>query len=293
MEMERRNVKSRELAQMSSARNKVHVKNSKQPLMRDIYYYLMINSWSRVFCIILFAFISINALFATLYFYLDNALSAPYFNWWDCFFFSVQTFSTIGYGAISPVSFQANLLVSLEAAVGLLFSALVTGIVFSKFSRPSAKIVFSRPILINNHHSKRVLSFRVGNTRGNDIVDASLSVSALIEEISPEGSSLRRIKELKLERSRTPFFSLSWVVFHVLDESSPLFDCFNSNSIDSKLISIACLLTGHDGNYSQTVYSRYSYYPEDFVFDKYFTDVLKNLPDKSIEIDFQYFHSLY
>lgn len=277
---------------MGNTSIKVHVKNSKQPLMRDIYFFLMINSWTKVFIIIFFAFILINILFGSLFYLLSNSLSVSDPSWWDCFFFSVQTLSTIGYGAVSPLSFEANLIVSIEAGLGMLFTALVTGIVFSKFSRPSSKIMFSKPILVNNHNSKRVLTFRVGNTRGNDIVDASIIVSALIEEISPEGTKLRRIQELKLERSRSPFFSLSWVVFHTIDESSPLFNLINNNSINSKLVSIACLLTGHDGNYSQTIYARHSYFPEDFVFDKYFKDVLTNISDRSIAIDFQYFHTL-
>jgi len=271
---------------------KVHVKNSRQSLMRDIYYFLMIQSWSRVFFLVFFSFIFINIIFGSLYYLFPNSLSLSDLTWWDCFFFSIQTLSTIGYGAISPASFSANIIVSIEASIGLLFTIFATGVVFSKFSRPLSKIVFSGPILINSHHGKKVLTFRVGNMRGNDIVDATIVVSALIEDNSPEGTSLRSIKDLKLERSRSPFFSLSWVLFHVIDEDSPLFELIQSNNIDSKLISIACLLTGHDGNYSQTIYSRHSYFPEDFVFDSYFKDVLTNLPDRSIEIDFQHFHSL-
>ena len=277
---------------MTNTNIKVHVKNSKQPLMRDIYFFLMINSWTKVFSIIFFIFILINVIFGSIFFFLPNSLNASEPSWWDCFFFSIQTLSTIGYGSISPVSFEANLVVSIEAGLGMLFTALVTGIVFSKFSRPSSKILFSKPILVNHHNSKRVLTFRVGNTRGNDIVDASMVVSALIEEVSPEGTKLRRIQELKLERARSPFFSLSWVVFHVLDESSPLYSYIDSDSIHSKLISISCLLTGHDGNYSQTIYARQSYFPEDFFFGRYFKDVLTSRSDRSIEIDFQYFHAL-
>ncbi len=277
---------------MSNTSIKVHVKNSQQPFIRDIYFYLMVQSWIKIFIFIFLIFIAINIAFGSVYFFLPNALSMTNAGWWDCFFFSVQTLSTIGYGVMAPTSFYAHLVVSLQAGFGLLFTALVTGIVFSKFSRPSSKILFSKPILINNHNSQRVLTFRVGNTRGNDIVDASITVSALVEELSEEGTVLRRIKELKLERSRSPFFSLSWVVFHIIDESSPLYDLIKSNSIDPKLVSIACLLIGHDGNYSQTVYSRHSYYPENFMFDRHFKDVLTNLPDRSIEIDFEHFHSL-
>ncbi len=242
--------------------------------------------------IIYFAFILINVLFGSIYFLLPNSLTLENPSWWDCFFFSIQTLSTIGYGTISPLSFDANLVVSIESGLGLIFTALVTGIVFSKFSRPSAKITFSKPVLINNHDGKRVLTFRVGNIRGNDIVDASIKVSALIEEKSAEGTKLRRIRELKLERSHSPFFSLSWVLFHPIDEHSPIFDLVGSDSIDPKLFSIACLLTGHDGNYSQTIYARHSYYGEDFVFDRYFADVLTNLPDRVIEIDFMHFDDL-
>lgn len=277
---------------MSNTTIKVSVKNGKQPLMRDIYFYLMTQSWSKIFLIIFLVFVLINVVFGTIYFNLPMALNMRGPNWWDCFFFSVQTLATIGYGMISPVSFYANILVSIEAGIGIIYTALVTGIVFSKFSRPMSKILFSKPILINMHNGRKVLTFRVGNTRGNDIVDASITVSALIEETSPEGTTLRRIQDLKLERSHSPFFSLSWVIFHTLDESSPLYKLIHNNSLDPKIISVVSLLIGHDGNYSQTVYSRQAYYPEDFVFDRHFKDVLKNLPDRTIEIDFRDFHEL-
>ena len=272
-------------------RNPIKIDNIPFSATRDFYFFLMELTWPRLFLLILACFFMINIIFGSLFFIDPLALSTNDKSWWNHFFFSVQTFSTIGYGTISPISFYANILVSIEAALGLISSAMITGIVFAKFSRPKARILFSKPLLINNHNSKRVLSLRVGNSRANDLVDTNLTITVLIEEKSEEGVYLRRMKDLKLERSRSPFFSLSWTIFHIIDETSPLYNLIDTRA-DSSVIAFTALLIGHDGTYSQTIYGKHTYYPDDLIYDKYFVDVIEIKPDGSLIIDYNKFHQV-
>lgn len=279
---------------MSSEINTKNLKRSmvaNQPVSktRDFYFFLMELTWPRLFLLIVLAFIVINIIFGTLYFQSPSSLSMSDKTWWNCFFFSVQTFSTIGYGTISPISFYANILVTIEAALGLISSAMIAGIVFAKFSRPKARILFSKPLLINNYHGKRVLNFRVGNSRANDLVDTNITITALIEERTPEGVLLRKMSDLKLDRSRSSFFSLSWTVFHVIDETSPLFGIIEPEPHIS-IIAFTTLLIGHDGTYSQTIYAKHTYYPEDIMYDRYFVDVIHQQPDGRMAVDYNKFH---
>ncbi len=261
-------------------------------IARDLYYFLIKLSWKSFFGLILFLFLFINIVFASLFYFSPNALNIGTASWWDCFFFSVQTFSTIGYGTLSPQSFLANIYVTFEAALGLISSAIITGIVFSKFSKPKSRIMFSKNILVQTINGKRVLSFRVGNHRANDLVDVEMIVTALIQEVTSEGIKIARMKEIKLHRNRSPFFSLSWMIFHSLDENSPLSSLINSNQIDSSLISISTLLIGHDGTYSQTIYAKNFYESKDFVFDRYFEDVINLDRSKKNVVDYSKFDQL-
>ena len=192
-------------------------------LRRDLYSYLMDGSWLRVFVVLLFLYLAVNLLFAGLYVLLPGSIdgSRPT-HFGDAFFFSVQTMSTIGYGAMSPGSVYGNVVVTAEAAAGILGAAIATGVMFAKASRPSTSVLFSRPMVISPMHGIPTLRFRAGNARGNEVVEGQISVTAVMLQMTPEGQHLRRLVDLPLVRSRTPLFSLSWTVMHPIDEHSPL-----------------------------------------------------------------------
>ncbi len=212
-------------------------------LRRDLYFHLMSSSWPSVLFMGGMAFFFINAFFAAL-FMLDpegvNGLKDAAFI--DALSFSVQTFTTVGYGAVTPASAYAHTLVMIEAAFGLLFVAMATGLIFAKVSRPASSVLFSKVVVVNVHHGVPTLSFRLGNARGNDIVEASLKVAALIEELSPEGHTMRRLHDLTLERDMSPLFTLSWTVFHRLDASSPLHG-LTADNIDQRMGPRTCTST--------------------------------------------------
>ena len=255
---------------------------------KDLYFFLMEGSWFRTFSIVLGVFLTLNLLFAGLYLIDPTGISGtgPYL-FWDAFCFSVQTMATIGYGALHPTSIFVNAVVIGEAALGLLFTALVTGLVFAKASRPKASVLFSKVLTISTRFGVPTLSFRVGNARGNDVVDAQITVSLLIDEITPEGEHIRRIHDLKLSRNRTPFFAFTWSIMHSIDEQSPLYGLDLDNP---QFISIMAVLIGHDGTYGQTIYARHMYTPFDLKNNHRFVDIMQQRPDGQLIIDFRHFH---
>jgi inward rectifier potassium channel len=135
------------------------------------------------------------------------------------------------------------------------------------------------------------LTLRVGNARGNEIVEASMRVVALIDEKSVEGRTMRRLHDLELVRSTSPLFVLTWQVMHVIDESSPLYGIRPEN-LKEQLALFVVTLTGHDATYGQTIHGRIMYYPENVYFDHHFVDVLSTLPDGRFLVDYDKFHEV-
>jgi low temperature requirement protein LtrA len=265
-------------------------KGTPSELRGDLYFHFMNGSWWLLFGALLFAFLVTNGIFAALYLLEENAITGGADgSLGDAFSFSVQTMSTIGYGTLSPGTDYANILVTCEAILGIFGTAIATGLMFAKASRPRESILFSAPILITDYHGKRNLMFRVGNARGNEIVEASMSVSALAEETTTEGFKMVRLRDVPLERSKSPLFVLTWQVHHIIDEDSPFYGLTAENIVE-KLRGVIVTMTGHDVTYGQTVHGRMMYYPEHFLFDHHFVDVISTLPDGQLLVDYDQFH---
>jgi inward rectifier potassium channel len=190
---------------------------------------------------------------------------------------------------MSPVTDYGHAVVTAEATIGIIGVALATGLMFAKASRAKASVLFSKAMVTHMMHGKRTLIFRVGNARGNDVVDATITVTALIDEVSPEGHHLRRLHDLKLVRERTPMFVLSWTVMHEVDESSPLYGCVWEGE-ETQVVSFIVTLTGHDGTYGDTIYARHNYYPKDIRHEHQFVDVISEIEGGRLLIDFEKFH---
>jgi inward rectifier potassium channel len=265
-------------------------KGTPSELRRDLYFYFMEGSWKRYFVVLAFLYVMVNVFFAALFALQPGCIDgANPESFADAFFFSIQTFSTIGFGALSPATEYADIIVTAEAGVGMLFVALATGLTFAKASRPRASALFSKVMVITKRHGVPTLVFRVGNARGNDVVDATITVTVLADEITPEGEHMRRLSELKLVRDRTPLFALSWTVMHVIDEDSPLYG-IDWDRPDETLIAFIATLIGHDGTYGQTVYARHNYDCDDLRYGQRFVDVISQLPDGRLMIDYDKFH---
>jgi inward rectifier potassium channel len=257
--------------------------------LSDFYHTLMRAGWPVTFGVILGAFVGINVVYALVYVAIGGVHGVRPGNFEDCFFFSVQTLATIGYGTMVPATRTAHLVVTLEAFTGILVTALTTGLLFAKFSRPTARVLFSRNVVIAPHDGKPTLMFRLANERGNRIVQASVRVSILRETVTAEGMRMRRLIDLKLQRADSAMFQITWTVFHTIDESSPLFGA-TAESLAKEQLGLVVTLIGLDDTLSQTVHARYAWTYQDFLFDRRFVDVITDAPDGSRTLDLRKFH---
>ena len=258
-------------------------------LRRDVYFYLMEGGWLRAFVGLAVAYVLLNLFFAGLYMLEPGSVVEADGTFLDAFFFSVQTMSTIGYGTMHPATPYADAVVTVEAAVGMFAVALATGLLFAKASRPRSSVLFSDSMTITEMDGAPVLTLRLGNARGNEIVDASVVVSAVMDESTREGHHLRRLRDLKLVRSRSPLFVLTWTVMHRIDESSPLFG-FDLSQLERVVFSFVVTMTGHDSTYGSTVHGRRIYYTDDVRLGQRFVDVIRDLPDGRLLVDYTRFH---
>jgi len=258
--------------------------------LTDLYYHLMNGSWWLIFGILGAMYMLANLGFACLYMLqVDGIHAARSGSFVDAFSFSVQTLSTIGYGTLSPATGTVHALVTAEAMVGLLGTAIATGLIFAKFARPRAKVLFSKSMVMHWRNGLPVLAFRVGNARGNEIIEASLRVSALIPEVSHEGERMRRLIDLPLLRSTTPMFALTWSVIHEIGEESPLRG-LDEEALARGQVRFIISMTGIDGTLSQMVHARHIYDHDDIRWWHRFVDIVDNAEDGRLRIDYQYFH---
>jgi inward rectifier potassium channel len=259
---------------------------------KDLYHYLLTASWTKLFVLVLVAYVCSNAMFASGYLLegdvIENARPGDF---WDAFFFSVQTMATIGYGRMAPKTMLANALVATEALVGLLGLAVVTGLVFAKFSRPTARVLFSRVAVVAPYDGVPSLMFRMANERASQIVEAQLRAVILRNETTAEGEPVRRAHDLHLRRSHSAVFALTWTAIHPITPDSPLHG-EDAASLAAKQSDLVVSLTGFDESLSQSVHARHGYGPRDVVWGARFEDVLGQLPDGRQAIDYRKFHDV-
>jgi inward rectifier potassium channel len=263
--------------------------------LRDVYYNLVRLSWPQLFAIFVLSFLAFNLLFAWLYSLDPNGLSrsadpvrASYF--WDEFFFSVHTVATIGYGNVYPVSFYANVLVVIEITIGILFFAMATGIAFARFSLPVARVLFSNVAVIAKVEGIPTLMFRAANQRRNFVFEARADVSLLADE-RVDGRTMRRFRDLALQRSSTPVFTLTWTVMHRIDETSPIASWLKEKDIPADA-EIIVILSGIDGHTGQTIRARWAYARSHIFWDSRFVDILGMTEDGVRTIDYDHFHDV-
>src|SRR5947209_13995813 len=219
-------------------------------------------SWPQLAGGFVLVFLTFNALFAWAYsrdptgiHWGDRPVNAPPF--WRAFFFSIDTVATIGYGNMYPVSLYANVLVVIEITCGILMFALVTGIAFARFSRPTARFLFSNVAVINQLDGVPTLMFRAANLRHNLIFEARATVSVLLDE-AVAGTVMRRFKDLKLVREANPVFTLTWMIMHPIDGSSPLADWVEDHEPPAHS-EIMVILSWVDERSGHTIHGRGAY----------------------------------
>ncbi len=255
----------------------------------DLYAQLLGSDWIYLALYIGVIYTAANLLFASLYIVLgDGIANARPGSFQDAFFFSVQTMATIGYGQMFPTNLGANILVTLEALFGFAFFAIVTGMVFAKLSRPSARVLFSKVAVIGPYEGKPYLMMRLANERGNLIVDATIQLVVLLDEVTKEGARMRRFHDLTLTRSRVPLMRYTWTVMHAIDENSRLFN-MSQDQLRALNAEIIISLTGIDQTYAQTIHTRHSYVADEIHCNAVFEDILQR-DEMTLRINFEKFH---
>jgi inward rectifier potassium channel len=249
----------------------------------------------RFTAIIAGSFILINVLFAVGFVALGPQALQGNSNtgtgFWRAFFFSIQTFTTIGYGNVLPSGFAANMLTTVEALVSLLMVALLAGMIFARFSRPTAKIVYSRHAVVAPYRGITAFQFRIVNARRNEIIEVQAKLLFSRFELTERGT-IRQYYQLALERDRVTFFPLTWTVVHPIDGNSPLYGAKPQDLYDSKA-EFLILLNGVDEAFSQMVYSRTSYTAGEVIWNARFASVFtKPTSGKPVMVDLERFHQV-
>ncbi len=185
----------------------------------------------------------------------------------------------------------ANLIMTFETFVGLVYVALATGLVFARVSRPTARVAFSKVAVVNDFDGAPTLMFRAANRRANHIFEAEVMVSVVRDAVTREGQHIRRFEELRVVRSRTPMFALSWTVMHTIDESSPLFGA-TQESLAEQQAEIVVVMSGVDDRFAQRVHARYSYTAEEIAWGKRFQDILSIGSTGRRVVDYRRFHDV-
>ena len=259
------------------------------------YHAMLTIPWWQFFFATAILYLVVNAAFATAYLACgpgalgSEAVGMEYHTYLRAFFFSVQTLSTIGYGQVVPVGTAANTLVTLEALVGLLGFAIVTGLLFARFSRPTAKMLFSRHALIAPYQNITAVEFRVANARSNELIEVSAKVLlSRFEQI--DGVRTRRYYQLELELSGVTFLPLTWTVVHPINERSPLY-LETPESLRASQSEFLVLLSGFDETFSATVHTRTSYIPDEVLWGYRFANafVLGRATSNRVKVDMRQF----
>jgi inward rectifier potassium channel len=276
----------------SSSRDQdVTIVNARAHPLRDAYHLVLRMPWWAVLLSIAGTFLALNALFALAYVFTGGISGAAPHSFRDAFFFSVQTMGTIGYGAMYPASTAAHVLVVAESVVGLIMTALATGIVFARFSQTTGQLVFSRYACISPMNGVPTLSFRIGNDRASTIFEAQVRVAVIRTERTAEGVLFYRLYDVILARDRSPALSRSWTVMHAIDDKSPLF-CLSPEGCDAQELELAVSVVGTDDTSLQPVHARHRYLTSDILWGSRLADVLSELPDGRLQLDVARFHEV-
>ncbi|KIO77471.1 ion transporter [Pedobacter lusitanus] len=261
------------------------------PLIRssDTYNWLISMTWKKFLFILLIAYLLVNTLFACLYVVIGiehlkgaGGITARD-HFFDAFFFSAQTISTVGYGHISPDGFLTSCLAAFESMLGLLAFALATGLLYGRFSRPTAKVVYSENMVIAPYKQIKGLMFRLANLRNNQLIEIEVQVVLSYNELV-EGQKKRRFYPLDLERTKVGLLTMSWTVVHPIDENSPIYEKTPAELAEAE-VEILVLLKAFDDTFSQTVHSRTSYKDENIVHDAKFATIFSRDSNGQLTLD--------
>jgi inward rectifier potassium channel len=259
----------------------------------DISHRCMTASWPAFIGGAALVFVVFNAVFAVFYWIGNQPISnVPGGAYIDYLYFSIETLSTAGYGDMHPQTHYGHFIAAVELFTGIFSMALMTGLVFARFSRPNARLLFADHPVISSQEGRPTLMLRFVNERHNIISNARAKLWLLRNEVSLEGESFRRFYELSLTRNEHPALALSWTLYHIIDEESPLYG-LGAADLDASDVALIVVVSGYDVVAAQTVYARKSYAHPDIRFGHRYADILGTSEDGRLKIDYGRFHETF
>ncbi len=280
---------------------RIHIENGRFHILglgawhsywRSPYYLMLTVPWQGFLLITIGTYALGNALCALLFLLGGEGaiLNAEPGSFADAFYFSVQTSASIGYGVMSPGNTYAHMLVSLVAITSLVGIAVLTGLAYARFSRPTAQVLFSRVVVVTPFKGTPTLMFRAANERRNQILEAQMRVYLTLDEYS-DGRMMRRFYELELLRDRNPSFFLTWTALHAIDDNSPLKNLTHADLIRTSA-ALLVSVSGIDQTVAQAIHTRHTYYAPDILWNRQFKDIIHQVDGGDRYIDFSDFHEV-
>jgi inward rectifier potassium channel len=258
----------------------------------DLYHRSMTVSWPVFFGTAAIIFIVLNAVFACLYWLgHDPIANVAAHEPLGFFYFSVETLATVGYGDMHPQTHYGHLVATIEIFTGMSFLAVMFGLIFSRFSRPRARFIFANNPVVTIHEGQPTLMIRLANERNNTISQALARLWLIRMETTAEGRDFRRYYELPLNRNEHPMFMLSWSVFHIIDETSPLYG-MTAADLAAGDTAFTLNVSGVDDNSAQYLYARKLYSHRDLRWNHRYRDITSFSKDGATVIDYTVFHEI-
>ncbi|QDH15636.1 ATP-sensitive potassium channel protein [Oecophyllibacter saccharovorans] len=269
---------------------KVGIRHS---LTGDLYHRMLAIRWPGFFMIMGVIYILLNMLFGAAYWLLPSGSVSGLtrHTYLGYFFFSVQTLSTVGYGVSAPVSIAANLVMTFEELTGMMFTALATGLVFARFSRPTPWVIFSRNVVIWEENGIYRMALRIGNLRSTPLIDATAVVVLARTVTEKNGQRGLEVENLVLEHAQVPLFRVSLPVVHDIMPGSPLYG-LTIEQLKAQDAEIIVTLTATDEVSAQSVFACHTYGPGALRENVVFRDIIKSLPSGRLVADFKLFDAL-
>lgn len=252
----------------------------------NFFHSLVSMSWFHFFSVVVLSYSIVNLIFASIYMsigveYLTGiTVRADFDKFIEAFFFSAQTITTLGYGRVAPMGNLTNTVAAIESMLGLLAFALATGLVYGRFSKPSARIKYSKHAVIAPYQKISGFMFRVVNPQSNQLLEVDVSVTLSMQR---PNSELRDFHLLELERPKVVFLPSIWTIVHPIDHASPLHNLTETEVVE-KDAEFIVMMKAFDESFSQTVYSRSSYKPSELKWGEKFVYVVKR-EGEGISID--------
>jgi len=273
-------------------RREIETRGLKQGFGTDLYHQSMTVYWPVFFGTAALIFVLLNAVFAFFYYLGDQPVAnvskeLPL----SLFYFSIETLATVGYGDMHPQTNYGHLIATVEIFTGMCFLAVMTGLIFARFSRPRARFVFAKHPVVAVHQGLPTLMIRIANARHNTISQATARLWLFRAENTREGDQLRRYHELKLDRREHPMFSLSWTIFHVIDEASPLYG-MSEDDLAAVDAALALNVGGVDDSSAQQLYARQLYSQQDIRWQHRYRDITSISPEGRLLLDYSKFHDV-